>query len=107
MKKIKTVEEILDMPTEKATVYLNKIQLRILKDHFGSTQGLCAHRSTVNSLIPVAEGIVAEMDLNKVQIEDWQRESSTEHHIDTFNVCPKSIAFHRVMTELKRKEGLI
>ncbi|RKY09320.1 MAG: hypothetical protein DRP56_02795 [Planctomycetota bacterium] len=104
---IKTPEKILAMPSGEAAVYLNKIQSKILKKHFGSVRGYCEHRRRVNELISLAEKKVSEMDLDKVEIEDWQRESSTNHHKNTFNVCPESIAFHRVMTGMKREEGLI
>lgn len=97
---MKTAKEILRMPVSKQTVYLDTLQRKILKEHFGSKKKADDYRLGVMALFPLADKFASECDLSKIKVNDWQKISITG-----LDYVPdlRSIAFHQEMDRLKKE----
>jgi len=96
--------KIMNMDNDKAAKMLNKRQREILAEHHGSMSAANIHVNRINDLIIIAWRNALDIDLDTVEVHDWQRVSKDGKG---FSPDRRSIAFHREMNRLKRERGLL
>jgi len=96
--------EIRSKQIDQTTKMLNNRQREILAAHYGSMSAANDHVNQIDALIPLALKRAKEIDLDTIEIHDWQRVSKDG---EDFSPDRRSIAFHREMNRLKREREVM